>query len=57
MGGETGLGQSKLDLLEEKVIMALIMAGISPDAQFKLSLALPGNKAPLKLSKRECLAF
>jgi len=44
MGGETGLGQSKLDLLEEKVIMALIMAGISPDAQFKLSLALPGKQ-------------
>jgi hypothetical protein len=44
LGGQTGLGRSKLDLLEEKVIMALIMAGISPDAEFKLSLALPGKQ-------------
>jgi len=44
LGGRTGLGQSKLELLEEKVIMALIMAGVKPDSEFKLSVALPGKK-------------
>lgn len=41
LGGATGLGASKLELLEEKVIMALIMAGVTGDKKFKLSITLP----------------
>lgn len=42
LGGQTGLGASKLDLLEEKIIMSLISAGVIPgDFLFKLSVALP----------------
>lgn len=43
LGGKTGLGTSKLELLEEKVIMSLLaMGGISPgEFEFKLSVALP----------------
>jgi hypothetical protein len=51
LGGKTGLGQSKLELLEEKVIMALILAGIDINTAFKLSISLPYKRETFEVEQ------